>query len=183
MSGLFAGGNPAGEQIVTGSTAPPLTIAPSTTTTAPATTTTAGQATTTAPPPTVTTAAPPPTTAVSVAPTTVTTVPVQTTVSTTTTIVTVPTQLVVGIASGALGCVFQPPAATVRQGSVVRFRNDTPGGITIVFPNLGAATTINVNAGATSGPLPVTTPGTFTVTCTPGGDAIVGRMTLTVTPA
>jgi len=92
-------------------------------------------------------------------------------------------QLVVAVTSGPLGCVFQPPTATVPQGSIVRFRNDTGGGITIVFPSLGAATTIGLDAGGTSGALPLASAGSYAVTCTPGGDAIVGRMTITVTAA
>jgi plastocyanin len=102
-----------------------------------------------------------------------------TAISTTTTVA--PMQLVIAVTSGPLGCVFQPPAATVRQGSTMRFRNDTGGDISVLFPSLGAATKIGLEAGATSGALPLASAGSYAVTCTPGGDVIVGRMTLTVT--
>lgn len=193
LAGAFGGAKSAPVEIVTGLTSPTVTgptspaviVAPSTTGTAAATTTTEGT-TTTIPPTTVTTATPRPTTAVSVPATPVTTVPVETTQRTTTTTTTVPTtttQLVVSVGTGALGCVFQPPTATVRQGSTVRFRNDTTDGITISFPTPGAATTINLDAGGTSGALPLATAGAFTVTCTPGAGAVVGRMTITATAA
>jgi len=187
MSGGFSGGKPTAMKIVTGPTSATVTVAPSTSGTA-ASTTTTDAATTTILLSTVTAVGARPTTAVPVPTTTVTTIPLETTLRTTTTATTpstsvATTQLLVGVATGALGCVFQPPTATVRPGSTLRFRNDTADGIIISFPTPGAATTINLDAGGTSAGLPLLTAGSYDVTCTPGAGAVVGRMTITVTAA
>lgn len=207
-TGWFAEGSPTDLNILTSPASPSLSsdviVGPSTTspeapfTTAPLEITTippvapavdstvAGTAVTSLAPTT------PPTTAAPVATTTATTVPVATTVAvtttveTTTTITTVPppTQLVVAVTSGTLSCAFQPGSASAVQGSIVRFRNDTTGGIRVsVAPPAGATTVINMDAGVTSGGYTVASPGSYAITCSPGGDSLVGRMTVTVTNA
>jgi plastocyanin len=86
------------------------------------------------------------------------------------------------VTPGILGCGFQPPTAGAVRGSTVRFRNDTAGTITVVItPPAGPGTTISLDATGTSGGSTLATPGAYAVTCSAGGDSIVGRMTVTVT--
>jgi plastocyanin len=135
---------------------PPATPAPAVTTAGPAPTVTAPAATTT----TATTSAP-----------------------TTTVAVVGATQITVAVSQGILGCGFQPSSAGAVAGSTVRFRNDTASPLTIVLAPLpgAATTTISLLPGATSGANVLSTPGSYPVTCSSGGDSVVGRMTITVT--
>ena len=148
--------------------------------------TTAGTATATPAPapaavlgPAPTVAAAAPTTTVQAATTTT-----ATTSAPTTTVAVVPaTQITIAVSQGILGCGFQPSSAGAVAGSTVRFRNDTAGPLTIVVapPSGAAIVTISLLQGATSGASLLSAPGTYQVTCSPGGDSVVGRMTITVT--
>jgi plastocyanin len=188
MAGVFTGRGTSGVDIVadqaTSSTSPP-----------PTSTSTSVLPTTTLPPPdtvpSIGSSAP----VLTVVPTTrpATTVPAATTVavsstvttastSSTTTTVALPSSFVVAVTPGILGCGFQPPTAGAVRGSTVRFRNDTAGTITVVItPPAGPGTTISLDATGTSGGSTLATPGAYAVTCSAGGDSIVGRMTVTVT--
>ncbi len=207
---LFASREPAGVSILTSPTSPSpssdLTVAPPTASLVTATSTPALDTTTvptvdptitpTGPGPVVGTvpAVPRPTTAVTVPSPTVITVPssvilpVETSVPTTTTtsvaaVVTAPppTSLLVAVTSGILGCGFQPSSASLVPGSTVRFRNDTATGISIsVARPAGANTIVSLEAAGTSSGYVLTTAGSYAITCTTGGDALVGRMTVTV---
>jgi len=42
---------------------------------------------------------------------------------------------------------------------------------------------VSLDAGGTSGGYSLATPGSYAITCTPGGDSQVGRMTVNVTNA
>lgn len=147
--------------------------------------------------PTTRAASPRPTTADALPVTTITnqpnetTVPVETTVAattttattvTTTTSLTPPTSFVVGVASGALGCVFQPSSASAVAGSTVRFRNDTGSRVSVsVIPPAGDTMTIALDAGGSSGGVSLAALGSYPITCDSGRDSAVGRMTITVT--
>ena len=50
-----------------------------------------------------------------------------------------------------------------------------------VAPPTGAGTTISLDPGGTSGGYLMTAAGPYAVMWTPGGDSVVGRMTITVT--
>ncbi|MEA2901036.1 MAG: hypothetical protein QOH36_923 [Actinomycetota bacterium] len=187
LSGVFGGGR-SGVEVRTRPSAPT-----SVATTAPQPATTSLPDTTAAPPPpTSVTSAPSvpvlttrPTVAVTPIPVPVPVpVPVPTvpepTLPLTTTATTVPpvppTDLVAAVFEGPAGCAFQPPSATLAVGSTVSFRNDTDTDVTIVVGD----TTISLESGGTSAPVPLAVPGTIQVTCTmAGGDP--GGMTLTVT--
>jgi plastocyanin len=139
------------------------TPAPAATNAGPATTVTAAAPTTTAPAATTTTAT--------------------TSAPTTTVAVGGATQITVAVSQGILGCGFQPSSVGAVAGSTVRFRNDTASPLTIVVAPLpgAATTTISLLPGATSGANVLSTPGSYPVACSSGGDSVVGRMTITVT--
>lgn len=117
------------------------------------------------------------------APTTTTEPPTTTTVATTTTVtVPPPTSFVVAVASSTLGCAFQPSSASAAAGSTVRFRNDTPAGVSVsIAPPAGPITTMTLDAGGTSSGYSLAVGGSYAVSCTPGGDVLPGRMTITAT--